>query len=368
MQYHYRILLLFLGVSSLLKAQNQRTTYSPLTVQVTTTGSVLFKPAPDAKHYGLLATDFTADSALVRQLENKVGMLIYSPETAKGKEHSLFTIGVLPTQKVELQTAKGDVGFEDINMPVVGRVANGNVTVKGGKANVSLQLQTGDIKVQQSQWQGSVMTRKGNIILEDSPLLEGHTPNGTVTHRYTEAGFKDKSNSSGVSLIQSFEKGRLELTGAIPSATLQLSEGQIVLEGIVDDAHLLIRDKGDITVKQAGKRLEVTHRKGTVDITAPTSFESLHINCEQGEVNLHLLKSFGGTVRILSEVTGREKPDFRLTNFWQSETPVFEQIPAEEKGKTIPGYFRYVFEKKLGEANATLIIHVKNAHLHLNAL
>lgn len=110
-------------------------------------------------------------------------------------------------------------------------------------------------------------------MLEDSPLLEAHAPLGTVTHRYTEAGLKDKNQ-----LIQQFEKGRLEVTGAVPSATLQLSEGQIVLEGIVDDAHLLIRDKGDITVKQAGKRLEVTHRKGVVDVTAPTSFEFLRIN------------------------------------------------------------------------------------------
>lgn len=169
-------LLLSVGFHQL-QAQTVTESWRLLTIQLTSPGNLLLKPAPNAKQYGLLNSNVAA----VQQMENRTGLLIYNTENVKEKQHPPLTIGVLPTHKVELGTAQGDISFEDINTPVTGRMASGNVTVKGGKANVSLQLQSGDITVRQSQWQGTLQTRKGNIVLEDSPLLEAHAPLGTVT-------------------------------------------------------------------------------------------------------------------------------------------------------------------------------------------
>jgi len=331
----------------------------PLTIQLTSIGNLLLKPAPNAKEYGLL----TSNTAAVKQLENRTGLLIYNTENVKEKEHPPLTIGVLPTHKVELRTAQGDISFEDINAPVTSRMASGNVTVKGGKANVSLQLQSGDITVQQSQWQGTLQTRKGNIVLEDSPLLEAHAPLGIVTHRYTEAGLKDKNQ-----LIQSFEKGVIEVTGAISAANLQLWEGKIVLGGKSDNTYLSIRDKGDITIKQAGKRVEAYTKKGTIAVNAPLEFDYMFLTCEGGSVRLDLPAAFKGTVKILSEVIGKEKPDVALSHFWQKEPPVFQPAETDEKGEIRPGYFLYRFEKSIGESTSMLLIQLKNAHLQINPL
>ncbi len=354
------LLLLLPGTSHWLSAQQK--TSIPVTVRLSTHGNVVFKPASaqsatEGKQYGLL----DSDPMLVRQLENRNGLLIYTPEAAKGKDHSLITIGLLPTHTPDLQLAKGEVRFEEIDNTVTGSIGGGNVIIRGGKANVSLQLQSGDITVQQSQWQGTVQTGKGNILLEDSPQLKGYAPNGTVTHRYTETGLKDKNR-----LIQQFEKGNIEVIGAAPMVHLELLEGEIMLEGKTEEAFLFIRDRGNVTVKQAGKKFHAGITKGKMDISALPDFETMEIDCERGEVNLHIPKSFKGTVKILSEVMGAEKPEFKLSHFWQEEQPVFKAVEME--GKAVAGYFRYSFEKKIGEGTSLLLVHLKNTHLQINPL
>ena len=162
------LLLLLAGTAHWLNAQQN--TPIPVTVRLATHGSVVFKPAPsagEAKQFGLQSSDAT----LVRQLENRNGLLIYTPEAAKGKEHALFTVGLLKNHRLDMQLAKSEVRFEEIDNAVTGSITSGNVIVTGGKAHVSLQLQSGDITVRQSQWRGSAMTQKGNILLEDSTLL-----------------------------------------------------------------------------------------------------------------------------------------------------------------------------------------------------
>jgi hypothetical protein len=350
MQPFYLICLLMLSSTQLLSAQ-----IIPLTVRLATRGTVLFKPAEDPKKYGIL----TNEAELIQQRENRTGVLIFSPPTAKDKPHSPLTIAVLPQHLLDIQTGEGEVQFENIDNGLLGKIVSGPVSITGGKANASMQLQTGDITARQSQWKGTLTTGKGNILLEDSPDLEGQTTDGTLTYRYTQAGLKEKRE-----FIHHQTKGRVEVIGSVPLAHLQLLEGEIVIDGNVDKAFIDIRDRGNITAKQVGKDWEVHSRKGTIQLTAET-FESLRISCEQGKVSLSLPKSFRGTVKILSEVVGLDRPDFKVSHFWQAEPIVFETVMTEEKGRAVPQYFRYVFEKKLGEDASTLWIRVKNSDLEI---
>lgn len=150
-------------------------------------------------------------------------------------------------------------------------------------------------------------------------------------------------------------------------AHLQLLEGEIAIDGTLDKAFIDIRDRGNITAKQVGKAWEVHTRKGTIQLTA-AAFESLQITCEQGKISLSLPKAFRGTVKILSEVVGLDRPTFKVIHFWQAEPIVFETVTTEEKGKALPQYFRYFFEKKLGEDASTLWIRVKNSDLEIISL
>ncbi len=352
MQSFSLVFLLLLSSTHLLSAQ---TNANPLTVRLATRGTVLFKPTEDPKRYGIL----TNEPDLIQQRENRTGVLIFSPPAAKDKPHSPLTIGVLPHHLLDIQTGQGEVQFENIDNGLLGKIVSGPVSITGGKANASLQVQAGDITARQSQWQGMVTTGKGNILLEDSPDLEGQTSEGTLTYRYTQTGLKEKKE-----FIRQWTKGRVEVMGSVPMAHLQLLEGEIVIDGKVDKAFIDIRDRGTITAKQVGRTWEVHSRKGTIQLTAET-FESLQITCEQGKVLLSLPKSFRGTVKILSEVVGLDRPTFKVTHFWQTEPVVFETVMTEEKGRAVPQYFRYVFEKKLGEDSSTLLVRVKNSDLEI---
>jgi hypothetical protein len=346
------ISLLLLSSTHLLSAQ---TTVIPLTVRLTTRGTVLFKPAEDPKKYGIL----TNEQGLIQQRENRTGVLIFSPPTAKDKPYSPLTIAILPHHLLDIQTGEGQVQFENIDNGLRGKIMSGPVSIIGGKANTSLQVKAGDITARQSQWKGTIMTGKGNILLEDSPDLEGQTAEGILTYRYTQAWLKEKRE-----FIRQWTKGRVEVIGSVPMANLQLLEGEITVDGTLDKAFIDIRDRGTITAKQVGKDWEVHTHKGTIQLTAET-FESLKITCEQGKVSLSLPKSFRGTVKILSEVVGLDRPTFKVTHFWQVEPIVFETVTTEEKGKAVPQYFRYVFEKKIGEGSSTLLIRVKNSDLEI---
>jgi hypothetical protein len=353
MQSFFLVSLLLLSSTQLLSAQQQPSI--PLTVRLATRGSVLFKPAEDPKKYGIL----TNEQGLIQQRENRTGVLIFSPPEAKDKPHSPLTIAVLPQHLLDIQTGEGQVQFENIDNKLLGKITGGPVSITGGKANASLQVQTGDITVRQSQWQGILTTGKGNILLEDSPDLEGQTVDGTLTYRYTQASLKEKKE-----FIQQWDKGRVEVMGSVPMAHLQLLEGEIVIDGKLDKAFIDIRDQGNITAKQVGKAWDVHTRKGTIQLMAET-FESLQITCEQGKVSLSLPKSFRGTVRLLSEVVGLDKPQFKVSHFWQATPIIFETVTTEEKGKVVPQYFRYVFEKKLGEDSSILWVRVKNSDLEI---
>ena len=349
------IAFLLLSSTQLLSAQINGT---PLTVQLATRGTVLFKPAEDSKKYGIL----TNKPELIQQRENRNGVLIFSPPSAKDKPHSPLTVAVLPTHLLNIQTGEGEVLFENIDNKLLGKITSGPVKIIGGKANAYLQVQAGDITARHSQWKGTVSTGKGNVLLEDSPDLEGQTADGTVTYRYTQTGLKEKKE-----FIRQWTKGRIEIAGSVPVAHLQLLEGEIAIDGTLDKAFINIRDRGNITAKQVGKAWEVHTRKGSIQLTA-AAFESLQITCEQGKISLSLPKTFRGTVKILSEVVGLDRPTFKVAHFWQAEPIVFETVTTEEKGRALPQYFRYVFEKKLGEDASTLWIRVKNSDLEILSL
>ena len=117
-----------------------------------------------------------------------------------------------------------------------------------------------------------------------------------------------------------------------------------------------------------GITLRARTRKGRIHITAASSFESLHIDCEDGELNLTIPQSFQGKVKIVSEAVGIEKPLFTLVNFLQSQTPSFKPVTPEEKGKPVAGYFKYLFEGQIGEGTSVLFIHLKNSHLSIYPL
>lgn len=355
MQPFFLICLLLLSSTHSLSAQN---TVIPLTIRLATRGTVLFKPTEDPKKYGIL----TNELGLIQQRENRTGVLIFSPPAAQGKPHSPLNVAVLPTHLLDIQTGEGEVKFENIDNKLLGKIVSGPVSIIGGKANASLHLQAGDITARQSQWHGTLTTGKGNILLEDSPDLEGQTTDGTLIYRYTQAWLKEKKE-----FIRQWTKGRVEVIGSVPMTHLQLLGGEIVIDGKVDKAFLDIRDKGNIIAKQVGKDWEVHTRQGTIQLTA-AAFESLQITCEQGKVSLSLPKSFRGTVKLLSEVVGLDKPTFKVTHFWQAEPIVFETVTTEEKGKAVPQYFRYIFEKKFGEDSSTLWIRVKNSDLEILSL
>ena len=302
--------LCFLAVQQTAWAGGAFVADSTVEVQIATNGTVAFTGGTTAIA-ALKGLANKAPDAIIKKAEQKAQneTLYFTKKEDQGKAHGSTSVSVPKNFNLKFQTAVGSVSLTDVEGRVKGRVENGGISVIRGNGKMELNTDVGDITVTESEASGFVMTRKGNVILQDiKGALTGVSQNGKVTVKTTANYFAGRKPTR---FQLNYDQADIDIAAAPEGGDFVVSKGNISSRA-VQKSITMKTDEGNLTVAPASTGVRVNTRKGKVSVQVAAnanSTEPIIMEAQDGDADLLVPFNFAGNFVITliqtKNLTGR---------------------------------------------------------------
>lgn len=355
-----RLLIIFLTVQHITQARtNIALVDTTLDVEIYTNGIVDFVPPSVDSNKG----QNNAASIKKYEQKNQNETKIFTNKQDKGKSHGTAKIEVAKNTNLRFQTAIGNVTLTDVEGKVKGHVENGAITLTRGTGKVELVTETGDVSVIEAGSSGFVISRSGNVILQDvSGDLKGIAPKGKVSFKTTSNFFTKKTASK---FALNYDQADIEIANAPEGGDFRAKKGDITVFNSQKNI-TMYTEEGNLKVSSLGMGVRASTRKGKISLQIATNNnaeEPIIIEAQDGDVELIVGNNFKGNFSISLSQTKNFTTPYQVVSFLELGTITPQEI-RDTKTKVLYGR-EFQINQVIGKGKRPVQIRVLNGNLYI---
>ncbi|MDJ1471141.1 hypothetical protein [Xanthocytophaga flava] len=298
---------------------------------------------------------------LVYRLESMDGLHVFSKES--DAIHQKLQMALPDSYQLRSQIEKGDVSLSSLHAAIELQIEQGNLTASQLQGYLYATLQEGNCTVSNATLDGSLLTKKGDILLSDvSGMLQASSQNGRVTYQYSAAFFNQKGSGFRKQILF----GDLQISSLPVNSSFALEKGNVQIDKAQKSVDLAVK-QGDITIGSAlGNSVSAVTEKGNISYTlsSAVSEQKLILVSEEGDITLTLPTGFNGSLQIHLVQTSSDNTSSGNTSLiseWEVDTAQ-EEIQQGANGQLLQKERHW---NKLGTDKIIIYLKATNGKIYL---
>jgi len=340
-----------------------------LEVHLQTVGEVTFQGNGRQDEAGITAEDQQKTKESLTQWKGPTGIKIMTNPKSNGQELTPLIFYVPNTYDLAFEVVAGNITLKNLARNIAGTLQRGNLQISGlgttqtTASSVRLRTQAGNINIEKSQINGSIITQAGDINLTD---VQGQfsllTAKGRIAAAFTSGFFEGQKEPFSFGL----PAGDIKATGARAGLQLEVSRGNILIQKSLQLIMATASQQGDIRLEGVAGQIRALTAKGSVwaELLPEVAKQNqpIWLEVNEGDLTVALPKEWAGVLVIdASQTRDFEKP-FVIESTLKTDLLVYEDQKAP-KGERVARTLRS--RQVLGESKSSIVLKVRNGNLSI---